>query len=360
MRQTVAELEAEGNEANRLREQRAQWMQRITPEHADRLAKAVEGSRYTNPEITATLGLSDIPIDMTAIHKNSYDQALREHALGEHRAGTVQGDEADRLARQYDRTLLDIFRMDQQEFVSSHDHQPAWWDDVDPGGFWRNVQVPEVKNVFDILKLNEAQAVKLFGSKTFEEWKQIPGILPGSIPGTETYKTDGKGNVVPAPENFNAYRNLTSQFPTLKSLWDYYNNLEELAPGNPHYASGLEVLGANLLSGVQTVGGAVLRTIQAPFNLASYIIPDKIKSESMGINIPIKQTFEPAAAAVRGGTKTATALMMGAAQALKSTIEFQMTHPGYGDALGIQTMPMDAASIADFKKWFTTETLLPK
>lgn len=350
MRQTVTELEAEGNEGNRLREQRAQWMKRITPDHAERLAKAIEGSKYTNPEITATLGLSDTPIDMAAIHKNSYDQALRAHALSEHDTGSIQGGNPNPAETPFDRTLIDILRMDQQEFVNSHDHQPEWWDDVDPGGFWRNVQVPEIKDVYDILKLNEAQAVKLFASKTYEEWNQIPGIIPGSLPGTETYKTDAKGNIIPAPENFDAYRNLTSQFPTVKGLWDHYRNIERLAPDNPHYMSGLEVLGQNLTSDARLVGGAVLGAIQAPFNLASYIIPDKIKSETMGINIPIKDTLEPAAAGVRGTTKAATAVMMGAAQAVKSTIEFNMTHPGALSSLGVWSVPVDAKSLEDYKK----------
>ena len=76
MRKTVQQLEAEAREAELVQQKRTEYANKFTADHAERLAKATYGGYYTNPEIIASVGLSDIPIDTQPIHLNAQKQAL--------------------------------------------------------------------------------------------------------------------------------------------------------------------------------------------------------------------------------------------------------------------------------------------
>lgn len=77
MRKTNEQLEEEAREAEAMRKAREDWDLNITELDADRLGKAVHGSTYTNPELTASLGLSGVDVATQMVHQLNA-QKLRE------------------------------------------------------------------------------------------------------------------------------------------------------------------------------------------------------------------------------------------------------------------------------------------
>jgi hypothetical protein len=328
-------IEADGAEANRVRTMRGQWAQTVTPDHADRLGKAANGSYYTNPELTAQLGLSDLPVDVQAVHRNSQQQMIKSHAIAEGRPQLVRGADPQPVAPPLDRSLMDLLRMSPTDFATRPTEQPAWWDQVDPGGLWRGLQVPEIKNAKEMLNLNEAQVVKLFASKTPTEWDAIPGMV-----GKDTF--DMKGNRIPG--SFDPFRDLGAKFPSLKELWTARNEIN-----NPSLSGTERALGT-IQNDVTTTLKGLGAVLSSPFDALSFFVPDRVGVQTGGMNIPIKSIGEPVAATLRGATKVVTTGFMSAAQLIKSTIEFQMTHPG--DASGLMIAPPAVGSQGwhDYKK----------
>jgi len=239
--------------------------------------------------------------------------------------------------------------------------QPYWWDEVDPGGLWRNLEVPEITDAKQLLDLQEAQVIKLFLSKSEEEWNAIPGMSTSK----DVYESvDGKlvrkpssfiveserlpSRLITDTDGFVPYQDLKTKFPYLKQMLDARLESKNLSRGDILAANLQGISGAvlskfpylkqmldarieskNLSRGdilaanLQGIPGAVLSgalpVVQSPFKLMSFIVPDRVGTQSMGLNI--KDITEPAAAALRGATKTAGAAFLGAAQAGKTTLE---------------------------------------
>jgi hypothetical protein len=323
MRRTNEQLELDAVEANRFREQRRRLETEMTPDRVERLESAVYGSTYTNPEVTASIGLSDVPIDARLVNEHTARRALETGNASNNRENLVKVKNpkaATTPAKQWN--LVDLLQTPNLDFNIRRQLQPYWWDEVDPGGLWRNLEVPEITDAKQLLDLQEAQVIKLLLSKTEEEWNAIPGMSP-----KDAYKSvDGK--LVRNPGSFVPYEDLGTKFPYVKQMLDARIESKNLSRG--------DILAANL----QAIPGAVLSgalpVVQSPFKLMSFIVPDRVGTQSMGLNI--KDITEPAAAAIRGATKTAGAAFLGAAQFTKTALELGLTAERSG--IGIATAPM--------------------
>jgi hypothetical protein len=310
MRRTSKQLQEDANETNRFREQRQRLEIEMTPDRVERLESAVYGSTYTDPEITASIGLSDVPIDARLINEHTARRALETGNASSNRENLVKPrNRAMRptpTARQWN--LLDLLQTPNLDFNIRRQSQPYWWDEVDPGGLWRNLEVPEITDAKQLLNLQEAQVIKLFLSKTEEQWKAIPGMQTSK----DAY-TSVDGKLVRNPGSFVPYEDLGTKFPYIKEMLDARLEANNLSRG--------EIFAANL----QGVPGRALQyalpVIQSPFKLMSFIVPDRIGSESMGVSLNIKDITEPVAGTLRGITKTAGAGFLGVAQAAKTTLE---------------------------------------
>lgn len=325
MRRTNEQLELDATEANRFREQRRRLEIEMTPDRVERLESAVYGSTYTNPEITASIGLSEVPVDARLVHEHTARRALETGNASNNRENLVKPrNRAMRptpTAKQWN--LVDLLQTPNLDFNIRRQSQPSWWDEVDPGSFWRRLEVPKITDAKQLLDLQEAQVLKLLLSKTEEQWNAIPGMSASK----DAYKSvDGK--LVRNPGSFVPYEDLGTKFPYIKQMLDARLESKNLSRG--------DILAANL----QGIPGAALSGalpfVQSPFKLMSFIVPDRIGTQSMGLNI--KDITEPAAATIRGATKAAGAAFLGAAQFTKTTLELGLTAERSG--LGIATAPM--------------------
>ena len=308
MRRTNEQLELDAAEANRFREQRRRLEIEMTPDRVERLESAVYGSTYTDPEITASIGLSDVPIDAQLVHEHTARRALETGNASNNRENLVKPrNRAMRptpTAKQWN--LVDLLQTPNLDFNIRRQSQPSWWDEVDPGGLWRNLEVPEITDAKQLLDLSESQVLKLFLSKSEEEWAAIPGMSISK----DAYKSvDGK--LVRNPGSFVPYEDLGTKFPYVKQMLDARLESKNLSRG--------DILAANL----QGIPGAVLSgalpVVQSPFKLMSFIVPDRVGTQSMGLDI--KGITEPVASGLRGFTKGAGAAFLGAAQFAKTTAE---------------------------------------
>ena len=212
MRETIQQIEAEDRAAELIKKQKEQYPYKFTADHAERLAKATYGGYYTNPEITASVGLSETPIDTSQIHINSQRQALAHSDALRSRQNIPVGSKPDTQGAEPDFNLADLLRIAPQEMAVRKDHQPEWWDKVDPtwdnGLNWRAIPVPEIKDASELMNLQEVQVIKLYLSKSPEEWNAIPGMIAKGTVDMEGNRT-GK---------FDARIDLPAKFPILKPL----------------------------------------------------------------------------------------------------------------------------------------------
>ena len=317
MRRTTEQLEEDANETNRFREQRQRLEIEMTPDRVERLESAVYGSTYTNPEITASIGLSDVPIDARLINEHTARRALETGNASSNRENLVKPrNRAMRptpTAKEWN--LLDLLQTPNLDFDIRRQSQPYWWDEVDPGGLWRNLEVPEITDARQLLDLQEAQVIKLFLSKTEQQWNAIPGM--------ETSKdayTNVDGKLVRNPGSFEPYADLGTKFPYMKQMLDARLEANNLSRG--------DILAGTLQSIPGTVMSYALPLMQSPFKLMSFIVPDRIGSESMGVSLNIKDITDPLSSTLRGITKTAGAGFLGVAQATKTTLEQAIMEDG--------------------------------
>jgi hypothetical protein len=327
MRRTNEQLELDAVEANRFREQRRRLEIEMTPDRVERLESAVYGSTYTNPEVTASIGLSDVPIDARLVHEHTARRALETGNASNNRENLVKPrNRAMRptpTAKEWN--LYDLLQTPNFDFTLRRHLQPSWWDEVDPGGFWRSLQVPEITDAKQLLDLEEAQVIKLLLSTTEQQWNAIPGMVP--VDDTKT-TTSATLPTAPAEKIATTVQNLKTKFPHVKEILEFREETKTPTPGFSVDWAGL--------------GQGALGTLQAPFKLMSFIVPDKIGSEKevlgAGLNLGIKDITEPLATAVRGVSKAAAAAFLGAAQFTKTALELGLTAPRSG--LGIATAPM--------------------
>jgi hypothetical protein len=327
MRRTKEQLELDAVEANRFREQRRRLEVEMTPDRVERLESAVYGSTYTDPEITASIGLSDVPIDARLVHEHTARRALETGNASNNRDNLVKPrNRAMRptpTAREWN--LYDLLQTPNFDFNIRRHLQPSWWDEVDPGGFWRSLQVPEITDAKQLLDLEEAQVIKLLLSTTEQQWNAIPGMVP--VDDTKT-TTSATLPTAPAEKIATTVQNLKTKFPHVKEILEFREETKTPTPGFSVDWAGL--------------GQGALGTLQTPFKLMSFIVPDKIGSEKevlgAGLNLGIKDITEPLATAVRGVSKAAAAAFLGAAQFTKTALELGLTAERSG--LGIATAPM--------------------
>jgi len=149
-----------------LKNRRAEFDQTITPEVAARTASFVPGGKYTSPELKASLGLSGIPVDPQMVHAHSVAKArenfqfnndywsANSNTVGQKATPKPQGDIFQLLIRE-------------QKLAANGTRNkvkvPDWYDTVDPGGYWRNLPVPQkiqVKNAWELTNLTEPQLLK--------------------------------------------------------------------------------------------------------------------------------------------------------------------------------------------------------
>jgi hypothetical protein len=343
MKKTVQQLEAEARETEALARRRQEIVDRYTPDTAERLSRAYHGSYYTNPEVTAALGVSDIPVDYKAVHINSAVQAAKYKEQLKDRRALAAGATPE-VDPNLPYSLVDLLRMDPQELAVRSDKAPAWWDQVDPQGRWRSIPVPmDIKDAKDLLQLQEAQVVKLFLSKTAEEWNAIPGMVAKG-----TYNTKGER----IPGTFDAYADLGAKFPVLRNMWDVRATMND---GPKPWST--EAISQNLLNSFQEATARSIATAQLPFKALSFAAPDHIGPaggvEVAGINLPSRISLKGAGEAARGVARTATTGFVAAQQLGKSVAEQLLTRGGGISPQNIMSFTNAASMTAALADIFT-------
>jgi hypothetical protein len=333
MRETIQQLEAEARAAELIKKQKEQYPYKFTADHAERLAKATYGGYYTNPEITASVGLSETPIDTSQIHINSQRQALAHSDALRSRENIPVGSKPNTQGAEPEFTLADLLRIAPQEMAVRKDHQPEWWDKVDPtwenGLNWRAIPVPEIKDASELMNLQEVQVLKLYLSKSPEEWDAIPGMIAKGTVDMEGNRT-GK---------FDARIDLPAKFPILKDMM-----IAQAALTNPDLSAGEKFAGTLIQDfkfGVSATG-AVLSPLP---KILGFFAPDHIgpagglEIESAGITIPTRISVKDIVGKpVRAISKTVGTGFLSAAQLAKNTIEYKLTNQG--GTIGTFTVPL--------------------
>jgi hypothetical protein len=320
MKKTIQELEAEARETQALRTRTEEYGYRFTTaDQAERLANATYGGYYTNPELTAALGLSDMPIDASEIHRNSQRQATQNVADLNNRTELAKGIQYPTpTATETPFSIQDLLRMAPQELAVRHDHQPDWWDKVDPtwdnGLNWRRVPVPQtINNAEELMQLQDVQVTKLYLSMTPEEWNAIPGMIP-----KDTVRTDGTRT-----GKFDSTIDLPAKFPFYKKLVDAEMEMNK----RPDAWSAEYIAGNLIMAGTDAMKLAGIGLSVVPKTLG-FFAPDHIgpaggfEIESAGITIPSRISVkEIVGKPIRATTKTITGVTFGAAQATKNLVE---------------------------------------
>jgi hypothetical protein len=337
----------------------------LSADHAERLSQAVVGSEYTNPEITATLGLSDTPVDMAAIHKAAQNQYTNEAVHEDKRPLNVTHSPLTPTGQQTQtippggshgsyrvmrdgtegKTLWDVLQMKQTDFMVQPGHKPAWWEVVDPtneqGMNWRNITVPNPKTPEDLLKLSEPELIKYWAQNKEEYAKLSEQFRP-----TMAFIKDGKvirggnvskgtGPVIPDPTVPLGHQDLIDQkFPVFANLRQTYEG-QQWAIQNANQPTGFAADIATLRQDLAPVGwlaGLVPRTL-------GMLTPDHIGLaggiQAGGVNIPLRVDLTKLGTAARAASKTIVAGFTGAAQFTKSNLEYLMTHGGIDPLTGL-------------------------
>jgi len=312
MKKTVQQIEAEARQRAFLKQRQEQFVNQFTENDSYRLANFAAGGAYTDPEITATLGLSKINIDPSTVHQAVFDQAKRQAAVLQDRKYLAANQAPDK-EQELNFDLSDLLTMSPQEMAARHDHQPSWYDKVDPDGFWRKLPVPsQVSHARDILNLTEPQALKFMLSMPYEDFMKIPGMKtadkaqdldPTIKPGDKRY-----GEWIPS--NFDAQKEFGAKFQYFNDAWTARSGYHEMTKG--------ERLKANVGMVAETAG----KIVAAPFRAASYITPDRIGYG--GIDI---MNFTQIGDVTRQGIKGAGIVYEGARQVYKNMADFYATHP---------------------------------
>lgn len=333
MKKTNEDLEFQERQRKYYETQRYGYETTINEQLATNLSKVVPGSYYTNPEITASVGLSGVPVDPKEIHSNIQKQmsrdgmAPRDHSYISSQSSTLSEKDAPTPF-----TLVDLLRISDQDRMS-YRTTPKWWDEVDPGGLWRNLPVPtDIPHARRIWALNEAQAVKLFLSMPLEKWMEIPGMKSENI-------YDSKGNRLPG--SFDAFNDLSGKFPVLGQMWAASAGIS----AQPEAWSAERIAGG-LFTSFQEGMRRAIATAQLPFKLLSFMAPDHIGPAGgvnvAGINVPSRLDLTKVGDTARGALRTALVPFVAAQQASKSTYEQMLAEPDSlnGLRLSLATNPL--------------------
>lgn len=346
MRQTQQDLELLERQRKYYETQRYGYETQFNEQTAENLSKAVHGSYYTNPEITAAIGLSGVPVDPREIHINTRSQMTRDAQAP--RNGSYVRSTPDKLDPEdapTPFTLVDLLRIPDQDRMRYRSN-PRWWDEVDPGGRWRNLPVPtEIKDARELLNLQEAQVAKLFMSKTEEEWLAIPGMVAQN-----TY--DSKGNRIPG--SFDAYADLSAKFPKLGQMW----TARSMMSAGPEPWS-VESISKNVLSAFQEATTRAIQVAQLPFKVLGFFAPDHIGPaggvQVAGVDLPSRISLKGLGDIARGTIRGALVPLMAAGQASKSSIEQMLSQSGGLSGLDLTLTSNPAGQLVQYARIFSDD-----
>jgi len=357
MRKSQDQIEQEYLYGEEVKKNRALHIATLSAENSDRLAQAVAGSEYTNPEITAMLGLSTTPVDMVAIHKAAQQQYSREMVNEDKRPSNVTNNPL--VAKQpllppspsggshgsyrvhrdgtEGKTLYDLLQTPQEDFMVMPGHKPKWWEVVDPTGpggtNWRNLQVPTPKTPDDLLNLTEPQIIKFYiqNPQAYVDLNNqfrptMAFINKGKVVRGGNVSKNDSGPVIPDPKFPLGHQALIEKkFPTFAKL---AKAQEAIAGAN---ASAMEPTGflrdvaafKDELAGVGWLASLPFKTIG--MMTPDHIGPAGIDIEAGGLDIPLRVDLTKIGTAARAISKTATAGFTGAAQLVGSNLEFALS-----------------------------------
>jgi hypothetical protein len=309
--------------------------QTLTWEHADRAGRAAHGGWYTNPNITAAAGLSPVPVDAQAIHTSVQQQMANAHVLLEDPSRHIAGADST-VTKTYQPTLTDLLAMDPNIFnAPRHSPTPSWWEQVDPGAQWRNVEVDKstVKTANDFISLDQAQAFKVIHQLGYQQIKDLPGwtktIFDPKVKSRQiTYDKYGNPNLTTIDNG--TLDIAKAKFP---ELWQAVEQMDPTIMDN-HFQPEKKREGWGKVTGylkdVEHTAevGAQFWNDQAVslYNAVKGLPPAAV--ESMGVD---SGHFNFLATGIRGLAKTATTILTGAAQATKGEAEYLLTHIGGPD-----------------------------
>ena len=371
MRKTPEQLEQEAREAQAIRQARQDWDATLTEDDADRLGKAVYGSTFTNPELTASLGLTGVDIATQMVH-NMNAQKLRQefkYSPPENIGVTPSGKPVQPVGQQQNDSSIipdfsriaenirasikksgiseyglgDLFSYQQMKNKSVMSRMqlpqddPDWVNEVDPEGIWRNLEIPtKVNDASEILNMSEAQAVKYMIWNGWQAWNEIPNINQRSM-----FK-DGKE--IPGKEgNFDLIR---AKFPAVRQMWDFLLQAESEA----NKPSFMQAATAELGMLKKPISAA----FNVPFSFLGWVAPDVIKipgtASSIG-PIPLQVDLTKVGDVARGTVRGAMVGFVSAAQFGKNMLEWKMTTGDYGGTSFTTGIPVfNEESLENFKK----------
>ena len=295
MIKTYQELLQETQAADVLQQRKKEFPTTITPEVAARTSSFVPGGKYTNPEVKAALGLSNVPVNPQEIHSHSVKNARSNFEFNSN--PLLAFNNANQTFPSIPKGSVYELLVREGQIMQNGGKRtgkdPTWYDTVDPNNYWRNLYVPsvkEVKNAYDLSRLSEQQMLKFIViNGGLEGIKNIPGMYTShssTNPNPEmiSYET-GK----PVRGTGGAINELRYKFPNFGKLVDQY---EATTPKNWNEGGLGPVLGA-------------------PFVVAGWFAPD---------------VFKPLPNSIKGTTRALDTVFTGAAQAVKSWIEYDLTH----------------------------------
>lgn len=340
MRKTQEELDLEARQSRHYAEQRQLYVTRFNDTHADQLGKAANGTSFIDPTVVASIGLSGLSVDMTAVKKAAIANQLRENTVVSNRSYVVKNaNKSADIEESQNKTLGDLLVMDQSDINKMSANPPDWWERVDPGAQWRNLQYPDqVKHAKELLNLNEAQLIKLYLQKGYDAFNAIPGVLDQK--GLRPYlglDAEGKPKYGPGAVEGPGTRDIIAKkFPNFTKLWESEMDQRFKTP-----SSFLGGLVEDLMPSVKLVTAPVTAGVK----FASFVAPDWVQNVPITPDLPGSTSAEgltlgDIGKGARGATKATTAVLQGAAEFVKSNIEQAATHPGAGGGMFISAPSM--------------------
>jgi hypothetical protein len=363
MRQTTDQIAQDYVFFKELKKNREMNGATLGPDHAERLAQAVVGSEYTNPEITAIVGLSDTPVDMAAVHKAAQNQYTADSVYQNNRpmnvttnplvaknpatdtlnsAGGSRGSFSSykpRLDETQGKTLIDLLQMKPEDFLLMPGRKPKWWEAVDPtneqGMNWRNLDVPTPKTPDDLLNLTEAQIIK-FSLQNPQAYVDLNNQFRPTMVLIKNGKVIRNSDGTPKPDPTSPLGHqalIDAKFPTFSKLDKAivaFNTAQYEATQPQGIAADVQAF-MQEFSGVAWAANLIPRTL-------GMLTPDHIGPaggvQAGGLNIPLRVDLTKLGVAARAVSKTVTAGFIGAAQAAQGTAEIALTSGGIDPLTG--------------------------
>ena len=114
MKKTVQQIEAESRQRAFLKQRKEQFANQFTEVDSYRLGNFAAGGAYTDPEITASMGLTPINIDPSLVHQTVFDQSKRQAAVLQDRK-YLSANQAPDKTEELNFGLSDLLTMSPQE-----------------------------------------------------------------------------------------------------------------------------------------------------------------------------------------------------------------------------------------------------